>query len=67
MPLEIRELIIKAAIEEEDGQASPQPSGTCGDQMQNTNAIVNLCVEKVLKIIKEKTCITLKTSHINES
>ena len=56
MPLEIREMIIKAVIEAEGGKTS----GSGGSSQAGVNdtdpqqIIVNLCVEKVLEILKEK-------------
>jgi hypothetical protein len=51
MPLEIRELVIKASIGEGgQGQTSAQSGGEA-DQA----AIVAACVEQVLAILKEKS------------
>jgi len=56
MPLEIRELIIKATIETDSGKSTStnaaQSSGTNGTDPQEM--LINLCVEKVLEILKEK-------------
>lgn len=55
MPIEIRELVIKATIGE-NNPAGPQVSATT----QSSNAsstdeqVVNTCVEKVLEILKTK-------------
>ncbi len=57
MPLEIRELIIKATVDDNiatesnsgDGSQSTEP---LHNQQEN---LVNLCVEKVLEILKEKS------------
>ncbi|MBD2700753.1 hypothetical protein IC229_08900 [Spirosoma sp. BT702] len=55
MPIEIRELIIRARVEE-IGAANPAQNG--GRNSQNTmaerEAIVAACVEQVLKILADK-------------
>jgi hypothetical protein len=61
MPIEIRELHIKAVIDGSadkssikpaaDGQAPSQPAVGEGENME---AVINACVEKVLEILKEK-------------
>lgn len=53
MPLEIRELVIKATIDNDKG------SGASGGNNADTSGeakrqIINQCVEKVLEILKEK-------------
>ena len=51
MPVEVRELVIKATVASEGGNASSSPSNS------NSNAneeLIKTCVEKVLEIIKEK-------------
>lgn len=53
MPIEIRELVIKATLGQED-QAQQQASSTSGNQSGNQEAIVKLCVDQVLRILKEK-------------
>lgn len=53
MPIEIRELVIKASIGDDGKQDSNASSNL--SQGADTEAIVNICVEKVLEIIKEKT------------
>lgn len=55
MPLEIRELIIKAQVEEGGSQlespsaSAPNPQGTYADQQ-----LLEQCVEKVLEILQER-------------
>lgn len=56
MALEIRELVIKATLEAESGKSQNSGAGQNGganntDQQQ---IMINLCVEKVLEILKEK-------------
>jgi len=57
MPLEIRELIIKATVDNNgSGQGAPANGGQSGNSEQNqVETVVNLCVEKVLEILKEKS------------
>lgn len=51
MPLEIRELIIKASVGDGGGTAEP----AAPDQSEtDSEYLVNLCVEKVLEILKDK-------------
>lgn len=54
MPIEIRELVIKAAISEET-ESGGGGSNRAGEEQASTDAIVRACVEKVLEIIKEKS------------
>lgn len=54
MPLEIRELVIKASLSDADsatnsGSARPQQGEA------SSEAIINACVAKVLEILKENT------------
>lgn len=53
MPIEIRELVIKAIVDEsEDVQKTNVPEGVLPeDQVEE---IVSLCIEKVFEILKEK-------------
>lgn len=57
MPLEIRELIIKATVDNNgSGQGAAPKSAPSGNSEQNqVETVVNLCVEKVLEILKEKS------------
>ena len=50
MPLEIRELVIKASVGDEN--SSPNTSNSSGGT--SDESLVNEIVEKVLEIIKEK-------------
>jgi hypothetical protein len=52
MPLEIRELVIKATVGGEENTASiaPSPSG----EGQGSEELIKLCVEKVLEILKDE-------------
>jgi len=56
MSLEIRELVIKATIEADSGKttstSTAQSPGANGTDAQEL--LINLCVEKVLEILREK-------------
>jgi hypothetical protein len=51
MPVEIRELIIKATVSEENSKSPPSTALVAGNSNQE---IIKICIEKVLEIIKEK-------------
>lgn len=54
MPIEIRELVIKATIaQEQDTTAGSAATRATGNESP-AEALVNTCVEKVLEIIKER-------------
>lgn len=57
MPLEVRELVIKATVD--NGNSGSENSGLASDSGSadtvQTEDLVNLVVEKVLEIIKEKS------------
>lgn len=55
MPVEVRELIIKATIAQEDASGNGAPAASSANNGESPNeAIIKLCVEKVLEILKEK-------------
>ena len=54
MPIEIRELVIKASIESEGGGQSGSTGWGPGNNSAATEELVNTCVEKVLEILKAK-------------
>jgi hypothetical protein len=59
MPIEIRELHIKAVIDSGGGGKSDSPDQnnlktTEHGDGENTEHIIDLCVEKVLEILKDK-------------
>jgi hypothetical protein len=55
MPIEIRELVIKATISQDSSAASQSTSTTPSANATSTNEhVINVCVEKVLEIIKLK-------------
>ena len=49
MPVEIRELVIKANIDNGNGQSAPPQTTPV-----NTDDIIAICVEQVLEILKQK-------------
>ncbi len=55
MPIEIRELVIKATIAQ-DNKGGAQASGTTqsGNVASTNEQLINTCVEKVLEILKSK-------------
>lgn len=55
MPIEIRELVIKASIVQEGtGDAASGSSSNTNNNVSPQEEIVSACVEKVLEILKEK-------------
>lgn len=56
MPIEIRELVIKATVDQSQGSNTSQAAPGKGSQSNNSAGedIISECVEKVLAIIKEK-------------
>ncbi len=55
MPIEIRELIIKATIVQEgSGGASSAPSSSTNNNVSANEEIITACVEKILEIINNK-------------
>jgi hypothetical protein len=53
MPVEIRELVIKVAVDEAAGNKG-NTGGSSGQQEGSPDAIVRTCVEKVLEILKDQ-------------
>lgn len=51
MPVEIRELVIKAVVENEMGKGG-KGQGGAGQQEAPKEAIIQICVERVLEILK---------------
>jgi hypothetical protein len=52
MPVEIKELVIKAVVNENGNSAAPPASGTQDGGSQD--AVIKICVEKVLEILKDQ-------------
>ena len=53
MPLEIRELVIKATIDDRPGNQSGEPSSADAAEYDEEQ-IICTCVERVLEILKDK-------------
>jgi len=58
MPLEIRELIVKATVDSSGSTSGTSDTGadngSNGNEQSSQEQLINLCVEKVLEILKEK-------------
>ena len=54
MPVEVRELIIKATVGQEPTTGSSQSTPGANNEMSPTQEIIQTCVEKVLEILKER-------------
>ena len=55
MPIEIRELVIKATLSQ-DNKSGAQPSANSdsSNAPKNNEELINTCVEKILEILKSK-------------
>jgi hypothetical protein len=55
MPIEIRELVIKATIVQEGTAGGPTaPSSSSNNNVSANEEIITACVEKVLEIINDR-------------
>lgn len=54
MPIEIRELVIKATIVQDGAAADRGGSTGQNNGVTASEELINTCVEKVLEILKEK-------------
>ena len=56
MPVEIRELVIKATITQDNAAGAPKASPTTpsGNAASSNEQIINTCVEKIMEILKTK-------------
>jgi hypothetical protein len=55
MPIEIRELVIKATIVQEGATgASTAPSSSSNNNVSANEEIITACVEKILEIINDR-------------
>jgi len=54
MPLEIRELVIKAQVDQGSGSPSPGSGSRASSAPVDQQAIIQAVVEQVLAILKEK-------------
>jgi hypothetical protein len=52
MPVEIKELVIKAVVNENGNNGAAPASG--GQEGGSQDAVIKLCVEKVLEILKDQ-------------
>ena len=55
MPIEVRELVIKAAVTQEGGSQTGDSPGKGNNALSSEEEIIRTCVERILEIIKEKT------------
>jgi len=54
MPIEIRELVIKATVAAESGPGTSPSSAATNNAVSPPEEIINTCVEKILDILKDK-------------
>jgi len=57
MPIEIRELVIKATVAPGDGSAdgaTAAPGSSGGNNVSQQEEIINACIEKIMVILKDK-------------
>ena len=54
MPLEIRELVIKATLSGEEGNHGAPGKTSSGNQQDKDQALVRACVDAVLEILKQR-------------
>ncbi len=55
MPIEIRELVIKATVVQEGSEgAASAPSSNSNNNVSSNEEIITACVEKIMEILKEK-------------
>ena len=54
MPIEIRELVIKATVDQSQGAATSAPGKGSQSNAAPGEDVIKECVEKVLAILKEK-------------
>ena len=54
MPIEIRELVIKATVTQDTNSGTATPVAATNNTVTGSEEIINSCVEKVLNILKDK-------------
>jgi hypothetical protein len=54
MPIEIRELIIKATVAEDPGAGSSTPTPSTNNAVQPSEEVIHACVEKILSLLRDK-------------
>lgn len=55
MPIEVRELVIKATVTEDGGTRSATPASSTNNAVQPSEEIINACVDKILSVLRDKT------------
>ena len=55
MPIEVRELVIKATVTEDGGTRSATPAPSTNNAVQPSEEIINACVDKILSVLRDKT------------
>ncbi|MBS1663838.1 MAG: hypothetical protein JST68_22525 [Bacteroidetes bacterium] len=53
MPVEIRELVIRATVTEDGRTGNSKPDASSGDST-SPEQLVKICVDKILEILKEQ-------------
>lgn len=54
MPIEIRELVIKATVNEAENSSAEAGNNSGANNTSSSEEIINTCVEKIIEILKEK-------------
>lgn len=54
MPIEVRELVIKATVVPDGATGSSGSSGSSNNNVSPNEEIINACVEKILEILKDR-------------
>jgi hypothetical protein len=54
MPIEIRELVIKATVTHDEGSGGGTGSSDASGNTSSSEELIKTCVEKVLEILKDK-------------
>lgn len=54
MAIEIRELVIKATVVQDGASAPDQAAANSNNAVSPSEELINLCIEKVLEILKNK-------------
>jgi len=52
MPVEIRELVIRAVVEEPGGARPAEPRAGRGDRNSEREDLVRACVEQVMRVLR---------------
>jgi len=54
MPIEVRELVIKATVVQESGTSQEKDQSSSNNAVSSSEEIINICVEKIIGIIKDR-------------